>query len=201
MSVLLETSSVFPELATLKRELYKLRDILPIIVGRYGDLTFSRAEEIAVEDTPNETIKHIDILPFKTEGSIFNLFAQWFIYRAFAYAGEGKPDKIHAFCGVVGESGQYLDYLHSDPMQLRITSTVVDLSCLVNPSTLVANNGDSRVAMFENMVEADIPADLFIPQKPEGEIVGFVDRQYHLEKQLPLGSAKIFMSATFNRFD
>ena len=200
-NTIVEDYASFPELEKLKRELFSLRHALPLINGRSGELTYSGAKQLIVGPTANETVEQISILPFKTDDTIFNLFAQWFIHRAFAYAGEGGPDNIHAFCGVIGESGQYLDYLHSDPMLFRITSTVVDLSCMVNPSTVTAHQTSDEAATFEGVHEVDIPFDIFMPQIPESGIVAFVRGQYHSEKTLPKGVAKLSMSATYNSLD
>jgi hypothetical protein len=198
MSNTIEKEIIFPELTLLKRELLQARDFLPAIQGRNGELRYSPAASLYVGATPEETIDKIRLLPFSAKGTVFNRFAQYFIQSAFDFGGEQPPNRIHAYCGVVGESGQYLDYLHCDAMQYRITSNVVDASCAINPSTQKAPLNSEEAAAFENYSEHDIPFSIFEPQAPEGGIVGFFGGQFHLEKNLPLWVAKLFMAATFD---
>lgn len=192
---------VYNRVAEVKQRLAAIRFELPIIQGRNGAFgTHGRVDEIEVGDTPAITIENI-VAPYLRD-PVFLDFASWFVYCAFDIAGESGPKKLSSACGVVGPSGQLLDYLHIDPMLFRVTTTITDAD--VNPSTIVCKPHEydedlwrATTPLLEVTAAADIPCHLLLPQVEEGGLVTLYRNQAHAEKNLPQNAAKIAMFATF----
>lgn len=191
---------VYPDISSVKRRLSDLRDILPEIQGRNGELAYAKTVPIDVKPTATETIDALDVAPLLDP--VFHNFAAYFIYAAFAVV-EYKPVSMNAYCGVVGQSGQMLDYLHDDPVSLRLSTTAADNSCRVNPSTRVCPDAiydfdlSQQIRGLMDTPTIELPELFFIEPVPEGGISQFVRNQAHAEKNLPMGTAKLALFATY----
>ena len=191
----------YSDIRSVKKRLTELRDVLPDIQGRNGELAYAKTIPIDIMPSAAETIEALDVVPFKDP--IFQDFTSYFISKAFE-VGEHKPVTLSGYCGVVGESGQMLDYLHSDPVSMRVTAAVVDNKCRVNPSTKICPDAvydfelSQQISGLLNAPTIEVPDFMFLPSVEEGGFSQFVRNQAHTEQTLPLGTAKLALFATYN---
>lgn len=193
-------SHIYPQVKSVKRHLSEISEGLPYIKGRNGNLgTLGKVDYFDVADNPESTMATLQA-PYLYNPQ-FRDFASWFIEQAFILSGEDRPVDIGSMCGVVGDSGQMLDYLHVDPSAYRITATISDST--INPSTQVCRIHEYDYVLsqaikplIETTAIDEVPRELLLPQVGEGGIVLFVKNQAHAEQTLPTGTAKIAFFAT-----
>ncbi|NBU34497.1 hypothetical protein EB118_05135 [bacterium] len=168
---LLDYSPLLPTLPTRKEGGF----ILPVPVDAVLEGDFSEVQELGLP-----VIK--DALT-------------WFIQRSLLHC-ESEPPIIKGYAAKIADI-QLLDYIHSDPPDLRSTLTIAaSKNCAqINPSTCLLPPDTPIIA---GTSFSSVPFELFLPQRNEGEEVYFGKGDLHCERTLPPGTAKLFLSATFN---
>jgi hypothetical protein len=190
-------TSKYERVSEVKQALEELSPELPEIEGRgeqQSVATFGKSVDLPLRGSINpESI-------FAIDNRILN-FTEWFIEQSYEN-GELRPSRIRGYIGLIGTSGQMLDYLHTDPISERITSTITSVDGY-NPSTRTfpklryLDLVDKAQRQYLNYPTSAIPDHYFQPQVDEGGIVHFEMYQLHTEAVLPIGAAKIFLSADF----
>jgi len=182
------TTNQYPQVTEVRQALSDLKPSLPII----GE-DIKAAHKFPLSET------HDDLL---FTHPILKQLTSYFIARASLY-GEAPLDEVRGYIGLVANT-QILNYLHQDPVPLRLTMTISDADNSINPSTRTCQpfgycENFERELYYKSLGSekgAALPQDIFQPQEPEGSIVSFIKNQYHAETTLPAGTAKLFLSAT-----
>jgi hypothetical protein len=196
-----------PEILEVKTALTEMKaSFLPVIPGRDKTLSFSGSfcKDYPVRKTVDETVEGITDIPLRHPK--VRPYLRSFIKRAFLIAEDGMSLRLSGYCGLVGAEGQLLDYLHSDERGIvfRETITIADRTCPINPSTEIAPYATRACGAWNELAARygqdyeEVPKSLFLPQVDEGQPVAFSHGQYHAERTLPAGTAKLALMATYN---
>lgn len=184
-------------IANAKRALHEAASSLPEIKGRNGLFTYGKTTDLLLEHPDVGTV--IDNLPERyTRDSRLASYVKTIVMSAFDYQGEEPPLALMADIGVVGETGQQLDYLHTDP-NLHISWKLG--SGDENPSTLVTAPKTMldfmNIEGFWRTTTAEVPAEYYGNPVPEGNGTVIHPGVYHGERTLPPGTALLSIFAAY----
>jgi hypothetical protein len=189
--------ATYSRVEEIKQALREIKPDLLEIEGR-GQAASVATYGIATDIPIHDSLKTDS--PFAIDPRVQH-FTEWFIRKAHDM-GEMYPTRIRGYIGFIGDKGQMLDYLHYDNRDERITTTITSLEGW-NPSTktfpvLPYSHPEAKAQLqYLDKSCAVIPDEYFQTQVVEGGIVHFVKNQLHTEAILPIGAAKIFLSADY----